>query len=128
MYADSNSLCGEWKLKRRTWRHQHNQLHYFSMEPIYAVIFAHKGKSSPTHHVHHWYRLDSGKYRDMNFNSYRPPLVCVCICVQLSSRLSISSIVSHNPSSSHNSFLLVKSWLMKIIVCSLKFIWISWST
>ncbi len=46
MCAASSSLCGEWKLKRRTWRHQRNQLQFFSMETTYAVIFAHKGKSN----------------------------------------------------------------------------------
>ncbi len=43
------SLCGEWKLKRRTWRHQRNQLHFFQWKQLkiaYAVIFAHKGKSN----------------------------------------------------------------------------------
>ncbi len=46
MCAASSSLCREWKLKSRTWRHQRNQLHFFSMETTYAIIFAHKGKSN----------------------------------------------------------------------------------
>ncbi len=45
MCAASNSLCGEWKLKRRTWRHQCNQLHFFQWKQL-AVIFAHKSKSN----------------------------------------------------------------------------------
>ncbi len=46
MCAASSSLCGEWKLKRRTWRHQRYQAHFFSMETTYAVIFAPKSKSN----------------------------------------------------------------------------------
>ncbi len=47
MCAVSNSLCREWKLKRRTWRHQCNQLHFFNGNNLkYAVIFAQKGKSN----------------------------------------------------------------------------------